>query len=178
MRWRLYGESFIPQGTPSLLSLLYYFLIIFIFIYDKDRRRAIHNIIAKCIRRFLKRKWKYVLLMTTHKVSLIHQNKIKTHTCILYSPQNGTPSGTQAPWSHTLRDGPSNSKPRSHEYCATAPLSSVSSVKVTVLCAGAPGKLHFCAARKKEEEKGKFNYFIVYHSHTSRLLYTEMIIKK
>lgn len=140
------------RHTVIIIIIILLFNHIYI-IYDKDRRRAIHNIIAKCICRFLKRKWKHFLLMTTHKVSFTLQNKIKTHTCILYSPQNGTPSGTQAPWSHTLRDGPSNSKPRSHEYCATAPLSSVSSVKVTVLCAGAPGKLHFCAARKKKKRK-------------------------
>lgn len=57
-------------------------------------------------------------------------------------PQNGIPSGTQTPWSQTRRDGPSSSKPRSHEYEATALFPSDSSENVTKLCAGAPGKLH------------------------------------
>lgn len=35
------------------------------------------------------------------------------------SPQNGMPSGVQLPFSQTRRAGPSNSKPRSHEYEAT-----------------------------------------------------------
>lgn len=58
-----------------------------------------------------------------------------------YLPQNGIPSGTHTPLSQTLRDGPSSSKPRSHEYDATAPFPSDSSENVTELCAGEPGKL-------------------------------------
>lgn len=70
----------------------------------------------------------------------------------MHLPQNGMPSGSHAPLSHTRREGPSNSKPRSHEYEATVPFISVSSVNVTVLCAGAPGKLHFCAEMKKNSK--------------------------
>lgn len=57
-------------------------------------------------------------------------------------PQNGIPSGVHWPLSHTRRAGPSSSKPRSHEYDATVPLSSVVSENMTELCAGEPGKLH------------------------------------
>lgn len=57
-------------------------------------------------------------------------------------PQKGIPSGTQIPLSQTRRAGPNNSKPRSHEYDATAPFPSDSSENVTELCAGEPGKLH------------------------------------
>lgn len=64
-------------------------------------------------------------------------------------PQNGMPSGVQLPLSQTRRAGPSSSKPRSHEYEATAPLINVSSENVTVLCAGDPGKLHFFWAAKR-----------------------------
>lgn len=63
-------------------------------------------------------------------------------------PQNGIPSGVQVPFSHALRDGPSNSKPRSHEYEATDPWPNVSSVNVTVLWAGEPGNWHFFRAIK------------------------------
>lgn len=56
------------------------------------------------------------------------------------------PSGVQLPFSQTLRAGPSSSNPRSHVYEAIAALPKVSSENVTVLCAGEPGKLHFCAA--------------------------------
>lgn len=65
----------------------------------------------------------------------------------MYSPQNGMPSGVQTPLSHTLRDGPSSSKPLSHVYDATAPLFKLLSENVTVECAGDPGKLHFCAEK-------------------------------
>lgn len=57
-------------------------------------------------------------------------------------PQNGIPSGIQFPLSHTRRDGPSSSKPRSHEYDATVPFCSDSSENIMLLCAGEPGKLH------------------------------------
>lgn len=60
------------------------------------------------------------------------------------------PSGVQTPLSHTLREGPSSSKPLSQVYDATAPLLKLSSENVTVECAGAPGKLHFCAAKRKK----------------------------
>ena len=66
-------------------------------------------------------------------------------------PQNGMPSGVQLPLSQTLRAGPRSSKPRSQEYDATAPFASVSSENVTALCAGEPGKLHFCGATRKEK---------------------------
>lgn len=52
------------------------------------------------------------------------------------------PSGSQTPLSHTRLDGPSSSKPRSHEYDATVPLTKLSFVKTTTLWAGDPGKLH------------------------------------
>lgn len=67
-----------------------------------------------------------------------------------YSPQNGIPSGAQLPLSHTLLDGPKSSNPLSHAYVATAPFPNDSSVNVTVLWAGEPGKLHDCAENKRE----------------------------
>lgn len=97
---------------------------------------------------YFKRKWNVrptIFLFLRICVFNHTWNNVFSINFVMHLPQNGTPSGTQAPWSQTLRDGPSNSNPRSHEYDATAPLSSVSSVNVTVLCAGAPGKLHFCA---------------------------------
>lgn len=71
------------------------------------------------------------------------------------SPQNGMPSGIHCPLSHTRRAGPNSSKPRSHVYDATVPLSSASSEKITLLCAGEPGKLHDCAeiGEKKKWKK-------------------------
>lgn len=61
------------------------------------------------------------------------------------------PSGTQLPFSQTLLAGPKSSNPRSHVYEATAPLLRLLSENVTVECAGDPGKLHFCAAKKKKK---------------------------
>jgi hypothetical protein len=61
------------------------------------------------------------------------------------------PSGVQLPLSQARRAGPSSSKPRSHEYEATAPLLSDSSENVTVLWAGEPGKLHFFAAETRRD---------------------------
>lgn len=68
-------------------------------------------------------------------------------------PQNGMPSGVQLPLSQTLRAGPRSSKPRSQEYEATAPFTNVSSENVTALCAGEPGKLHFCRAERKRRKQ-------------------------
>lgn len=83
--------------------------------------------------------------------------KFRENVLIVYSPQNGMPSGVQLPLSQTLRAGPSSSKPRSHEYEATAWLLSVSSENVTVLWAGEPGKLHFFWAEKRDVKKKEIN---------------------
>lgn len=50
---------------------------------------------------------------------------------IINLPQNGIPSGSHVPFSHTLLDGPSNSKPLSHEYVATVPGPRFSSENMT-----------------------------------------------
>lgn len=73
----------------------------------------------------------------------------------MYLPQNGIPSGDQFPFSHTRLAGPSSSKPRSHEYAATAPLPRDSSENVTELCAGDPGKLHGCPDEMKQRNEKK-----------------------
>lgn len=83
---------------------------------------------------------------------------IKYTATTIDSPQNGMPSGIHCPLSHTRRAGPNSSKPRSHVYDATVPLSSASSEKITLLCAGEPGKLHDFAekwlhTKKWEKEK-------------------------
>jgi hypothetical protein len=78
---------------------------------------------------------------------------INYYGIVLYSPQKGMPSGIQFPLLHTRLDGPSNSKPRSHEYVATAPFANDSSVNVTELCAGAPGKLQISAEKENREKK-------------------------
>lgn len=63
------------------------------------------------------------------------------------------PSGSQLPLSHTRLDGPSSSKPRSHEYDATVPLTKLSLVNTTTLWAGDPGKLHDLSAKKQNKNK-------------------------
>lgn len=75
------------------------------------------------------------------------------------SPQNGIPSGVQLPFSHARRDGPSSSKPRSHEYDATDPWLSVSSVNVTVLWAGDPGNWHFFCCWAAKIKRLNVNFF-------------------
>lgn len=79
-------------------------------------------------------------------------------------PQNGIPSGAHWPLSQTLRAGPSSSKPRSHEYDATVPLSSDVSENVTVLCAGEPGKLHDWPRSRRKKMEYVINCYKIIHN--------------
>ena len=76
-------------------------------------------------------------------------------------PQKGIPCGVHVPLCpQILRDGPSNSKPRSQEYLATEPGRIVSVLKLTVEWAGAPGKPQF-AETEKEKRRPILKYLYV-----------------
>ena len=83
-------------------------------------------------------------------ISIYSKHEIWTQ--IQYSPQKGIPEGIQVPFSAQIFNaGPNSSNPLSHEYVALVPDSSSSVLKVTVECAGAPGKPHPHAERKTKK---------------------------
>lgn len=172
MTIKVYYYRFFVALIPLIPQKLYVYYWTQFFFYGHCfiKKNWTYNTVHKLLFVFYlinQRKFAYIMLTWCIKLCFYQNKMVFLISQKINSPQNGMPSGSHCPLSHTLLDGPSNSKPLSHVYVATDPCESVSSVNDTDECAGAPGNRHPswppCVSETERKRKCHKNRNILFH---------------